>query len=84
MLNTKPLDSWNEDPFEFGDRLQDAIDRKGWTEKRLAAEVGAGSSNIISKWKSGKIKPNYFYIKALAIALDVSAGYLLGLEEAKR
>lgn len=49
-------------------------------QKELAAEIGIKPSNI-TDWKKGQHFPSLETFYKLCIALDVSADYLLGLED---
>ena len=53
---------------------------KGLSQPQLAKAVGV-SNGIISIWENNINEPKASYIKQLAIILDVSADYLLGLED---
>lgn len=50
------------------------------TQPKLAEMVGV-SSGMISVWENDINEPKATFIKALAIALNVSADFLLGLTE---
>ena len=52
---------------------------KGLTQPELAKLVGV-SNGMISVWENNVNEPKASYIKALAIALDVSVSVLLGEE----
>lgn len=69
-----------EGPEEFGERLKAALKAKGWTQSKLSLEIDVEPPRL-SVWIKGTIKPTYYAIKAIAIALGVPAGYLLGLED---
>lgn len=49
-------------------------------QSTLAFKINVKQSQV-SEWLSGKSKPGYDNLKAIAIALDVSADVLLGIKE---
>jgi len=50
------------------------------SQPQLAEAVGV-SNGIISIWENNINEPKASYVKKLAIALDTTADYLLGLED---
>jgi len=60
----------------FGKRLQDLIDERKITPRKLAAAIQADGVTIHT-WVIGKHYPNGYYIVRLCKVLDVSADYLL-------
>ena len=42
----------------FANQIQAILDRTSWTQKRLAAEIGA-SQPVLSKWLNGKNLPSH-------------------------
>ena len=66
--------------MEFKDILKDLRKEKNITQAKLASDINF-SLSIVNKWENGKKFPGYDAIKILAIYFDVSADYLLGLEE---
>ncbi len=50
------------------------------TQTELAKKMGLKPSQVC-EWLNGKSKPGYDSLKALAIALDVSADVLLGIKD---
>lgn len=65
----------------LGERIKEALDRKGWKEIRLAAEVGTVESTV-KRWISNEVKPRLETVPELAGALGVSISWLLtGREE---
>lgn len=53
---------------------------KGLTQPQLAERIGV-SNGIISIWENNINEPKASYLKALAVALDVTVDVLLGEEE---
>ncbi len=68
------------DTEEFASRLDSARRRKGWSQKRLAEEIGV-TPNAITFWKQGRRSPRPENLAAIAEALGVTTSYLLGEEE---
>ena len=65
---------------EFGKRLRELRKQKNLTQKQLAALIGVRNS-IISFYEVGDRMPSPEVIKKLAVALHVSADFLLGIEK---
>ena len=65
---------------EFGEKLRHLRKEKNLTQKQLAALIGVKNS-VISFYEVGDRFPSPEVIRKLAIALHVSADYLLGIEK---
>jgi transcriptional regulator with XRE-family HTH domain len=63
----------------FGKRLARIRKEKGFTQVELAEKLGS-IQTIISDYERGKSRPHADMVTSIAIALDVSADELLGLE----
>jgi len=63
---------------EFKDILKDFLSESGMTQTAFATRIGVKQSQV-SEWLSGKAKPGYDTLKAMAQAFDISADYFLGL-----
>ena len=48
-------------------------------QSQLAKKIGV-KQNQVSEWLNGKSKPGYDSLRAICIALDISADRLLGLD----
>lgn len=66
--------------MEFKDILKDLRMEKGLTQEELAKQINF-SLSVVNKWENGKKNPSVDAIKVLAKFFNVSADYLLGLEE---
>ncbi len=64
----------------FRERLKEQRIKKGWSTIELASHIQATQPSIV-RWENGSRVPNIESLKKLAIAFDVSADYLLGLED---
>ena len=64
----------------FGERLKELRLEKGLTQKQLANEIGNTQSAIVY-WESNKQEPTISTLKKLCRFFNVSADYLLGLED---
>ena len=64
----------------FTIRLKELRTEKGITQKELAAELGTTDDSIYS-WKKGRSQPSIDMMRQMCNYFNVSAGYLLGLEE---
>lgn len=63
----------------FGERLKDLRIEKGLTQQQLAQQIGNAQSAIVY-WETNKQEPSISVLKKLCLFFDVSADYLLGLE----
>lgn len=61
-------------------RFNEALKNSAISQTELAKNVGV-SKQCISDYKSGKSFPSIQTLKLLCIQLDVSANYLLGMED---
>ncbi len=65
---------------EFKDILKELRKERGLTQQQLAEQLKL-SVSIISKWENGKHQPTVDDLKILVNFFNVSAGYLIGLED---
>ncbi|MDY5779763.1 MAG: helix-turn-helix transcriptional regulator [Succinivibrionaceae bacterium] len=65
----------------IGDKLQKVLKDKSISQKELATNIGITES-AMSKYISGDRIPKMDILKKIAIFLDVSIDYLVGLEDA--
>ena len=66
--------------MEIGKVIFELRKTQGLSQTQLANEIGV-SQRAISLWEEGKNEPKATYIYRLAVFFDVSADYLLGLED---
>lgn len=64
---------------EFGSRLNKAMQRCGMTQTELGKRVGKTGS-MISRYVTGEREPKANILAQIAIALDTTSDYLLGIE----
>lgn len=64
---------------EFRDRLQQALDRRGWRSVDLVEKTGV-PKGAVSYYLAGKSKPKDDRLYIIAKALDVSEAWLLGYD----
>lgn len=64
---------------ELKDRLQQALDRKGWKAVDLVEKTGV-PKGAVSYYLSGKSKPKADRLYIIAQALDISEAWLLGYD----
>jgi len=62
----------------FAQRLKFARLDRGWTQERLA-EISELRNTTIAHFEAGSRKPSYDNLRKLAMVLDISADYLLGI-----
>lgn len=65
---------------KFCKRLRELRLEKGLTIKELA-EILQVKDSTISRWENGLMLPNAYYLGDIAQFFDVTADYLLGLED---
>lgn len=66
--------------MDFVDILKDIMIDFNLNQSQLADKIGLKQSQI-SEWLKGKSKPGYDSIKAICVALGISADRLLGLDK---
>ena len=65
----------------FKDILSAILKENGLTQTQVAGAIGVKQSQV-SEWLKGKAKPGYDTLRSILFAFeDLSAEYLLGLEE---
>lgn len=64
----------------FEKRLKYLRNEKGKTQKQLATDLKTTDDSIFS-WEKGRSQPSIEMIRNLCIYFNVSADYLLGLED---
>lgn len=62
----------------FCERMREARERRGYTQAHLAERMGVQSSTV-SHFETGGRRPSMHNLRRLAMALNVSADYLLGI-----
>ena len=64
----------------FGIRLKEIRKINGLSRKHLATLINV-SEGTISNWERGTSYPSFEYLNSICITCNVSANYLLGIEE---
>ncbi len=64
----------------FGEKIKELRKEKRWTQKGLAEKIGQAQSTIFY-WEKNQQEPNVSSLKKLCEVFEVTADYLLGLEE---
>lgn len=64
----------------FAERLKELREEKGLTLSQLAREIGVSHVAIL-RWENKTRIPTIESLKALAIFFNVSADYLIGLQD---
>lgn len=64
----------------FGEKLKELRIEKGLTQKQLACEIDCAQSAVFY-WENNRQEPTVSALKKLCKYFNVSADYLLGLEE---
>ncbi len=66
--------------MKLAERLKEIRKEKNISQGKLAKGIGVDVSSI-SYWESGTYEPKATYVYKMAIFLNVTADYLLGLED---
>lgn len=66
--------------MEIGKVIFELRKEAGISQAQLSKEIGV-SQRAVSLWEEGRNEPKATYIFRLAVFFDVSADYLLGLED---
>lgn len=66
--------------IEFSQRLRELRQDKGLSMKQLAKELGTTDATV-SNWENGINEPKISYLKSIAVYFNVTADYLIGLED---
>lgn len=66
------------------ERILQEMDIQGKQQNELGAFLGFSTGNIVTDWKSGRVKSYTKYLHAIADFLDVSVEYLKGETEEKK
>lgn len=64
----------------FGERLRESRAEKGLTQAQLAARLSVTQSTV-GKYERGALQPNLEMLVQLCKVLEVSADYLLGIND---
>lgn len=64
----------------FADILKSLRNQRNISQPQLAKEIGVSPGNV-SDWETGRSKPGYIALSALSRFFDVSADYLLELDD---
>lgn len=68
---------------EFGERLTNLRENRGWSKTYVAKAIGLSSMQTYANYEYGRREPDFNTINKLANLFNVSADYLLGRKEAK-
>ena len=66
-------------PYDFGLRLKELREAKGWTQQELGDLLNINKSTI-SSYENNYAQPSFEIIKQLAVLFRVTTDYLFGLE----
>ena len=64
---------------ELGDKIKELRIERGLSQKQLADKIGV-AANTVSQYESGKSKTSIDVLANLAVELDTTTDFLLGLE----
>ena len=65
---------------KFSERLNLAMGLRGYNNRRLAEDIFV-SPSALSSYRSGHRQPNFDVLRSLAVVLNVSTDFLLGLTD---
>ena len=63
---------------EFGERLTNLRESKGWSKTYVAKAIGLSSMQTYANYEYGRREPDFSTVNKLANLFNVSADYLLG------
>jgi len=66
--------------IEFKEILKDFLSENNITQTEFAKRIGVKQSQV-SEWLKGKCKPGYDILKNISLSFNVSADYLLGIQD---
>lgn len=66
---------------EFGERLTNLRENKGWSKTYVAKAIGLSSMQTYANYEYGRREPDFSTVDKLANLFDVSTDYLLGRKE---
>ena len=66
--------------MKFNDSLKDIRKGQGLTQKDVYTKL-RGSPNCYASWEQGRTQPDIESLKKLCVIFDVSADWLLGLDD---
>ncbi len=64
---------------ELGEKIKELRIERGLSQKQLADKIGV-ATNTVSQYESGKSKTSIDVLANLALELDTTSDFLLGLE----
>ena len=67
------------DMRKLGEKIKELRTERGLSQKQLADKIGV-ATNTVSQYESGKSKTSIDILSNLAIELDTTTDFLLGLE----
>lgn len=67
---------------EFGERLTNLRESKGWSKTYVAKAIGLSSMQTYANYEYGRREPDFSTVNKLANLFNVSADYLLGRKTA--
>ena len=67
--------------MKFQERLIEELKASKYTQKEIANALGITESNL-TNWKKGENAPSLETFYRLCVLLEVSADYLLGIDDA--
>lgn len=67
----------------LGQRIQELRGGRGWSQVEVARRLGV-TKQTVSNWENGNIQPSVDMLVRLAKLFQVSADYLLGLDNVAR
>lgn len=66
---------------DFGDRLTNLRENKGWSKTYVAKQLGISSMQTYANWEYGRTEPAFDMVTKLAELFNVTTDYLLGKPE---
>lgn len=66
--------------MKIGDRIKELLKEKNFSQSQLARRIGV-SQKAVDYWELGTNEPKASYIVKLAELFEVSADFLLGIDD---
>lgn len=69
--------------YNLGQKIKEIREENELSQPEFAKAIGV-SNGIISGWENNKYEPKASYIKKIAIAFNISADEILGIEQKEK
>lgn len=73
-------ENYNTEMFKIKVRLKELRKERGWTQRQMSEKINKSITGYAS-WEQGLSEPGIEDLRKLCIVYNISADYLLGLED---